>query len=162
MPTSSLPSLSERTPQARLEEGELYGIIGYQVAQAAVSTVATFMHAAGRDLDLRPVEFTILVLVKSNPDVTPSRLAKAIAVKAPNITTWINRLQKRGLVQRELGTHDKRNQHLRTTPRGNEIIAQAIDRVREGEREDWPDLSVGERAILIELLHKIARKRRVA
>lgn len=160
MPTSPRP-LPETTPAARLEEGELYGIVGYQVAQAAVSTVATFVHAAGRAFDLRPVEFTILVLVKNNPDVTASRLAKAIAVKAPNITTWVNRLQKRGLVQRQLGIKDKRNQHLRTTPEGNEIIEQTIDRVREGERDDWPDLSVGERAILIELLHKIARKRRV-
>jgi len=154
-------SLVETTPLARLEEGELYSIVGYQIAQAAVSTVASFVHAAGREFDLRPVEFTILVIVKNNPDVTPSRLAKAIAVKAPNITTWINRLEKRGLVRRQMGVTDKRNQHLRTTPAGNAIIKETVDRVRKGEREDWPDLSVGERGILVELLHKIARKRRV-
>jgi DNA-binding MarR family transcriptional regulator len=161
MPTSKRP-IPETTPSARLEEGELYSIVGYQVAQAAVSTVATFVRAAGRDLDLRPVEFTILVLVKNNPDVTPSRLAKAIAVKAPNITTWINRLERRGLVQRQASITDKRNQHLRTTREGDETIQKSVERVRKGEREDWPDLSVGERAILVELLHKVARRRRLA
>ena len=156
MPSHPLP---ETTPLARLEEGELYSIVGYQVAQAAVSTVATFVRAAGRDFDLRKVEFTILVLVKNNPDVTPSRLAKALAIQAPNVTSWINRLEKRGLVERQIGTTDKRNQHLRTTLEGNAIIKEVVDRVRKAEREDWPELSVGERGILIELLHKIARKR---
>jgi len=150
----------EKTPLARLDEGELYGIVGYQVAQAAVSTVATFVRAAGRDLDLRKVEFTILVLVKNNPDVTPSRLAKAIALKAPNLTAWINRLEKRGLIQRQVGVTDKRNQHLRTTPQGDVLVRETVDRVLTAECQDWPELSVGERAILIELLHKVARKRR--
>jgi DNA-binding MarR family transcriptional regulator len=159
MPNSAARAAHETTPLARLEEGELGGVIGYQVAQAAVATVATFLRAGGETAQLRPVEFTILVLVKNNPGVTASRLARALAVSAPNITAWLNRLQKRGFVHRELDSRDKRHQRLRVTPAGGAAADTAIARVVETERQAWPNLSVGERAILVELLHKIARRR---
>lgn len=150
----------EITPAARLEEGELYGIVGYQVAQASVTTLSTFARSAGAAHSLRAGEFTALVLVKSNPDVTPSRLAKALAVTAPNVTTWINRLEQRGLVRRLSGTEDKRNQHLRVTAEGARVASQAVAAIISAEQESWPHLTVAERAMLIELLHKISRRRR--
>ena len=147
------------TPEARLEEGELYGIVGYRVAQASVSTLAAFADAAGAACGLRPGEFTTLLLVKHNPDVTPSRLAKALAVTAPNVTNWINQLEERGLVRRLLGTRDKRNQHLRVTPEGSKLAHQAVAAILAAEQQAWPELTAAERAMLVELLHKISLRR---
>jgi DNA-binding MarR family transcriptional regulator len=150
----------EVTPAAQLEEGELYGIVGYQVAQASVSTLSAFARSAAAAYSLRAGEFTALMLVKNNPDVTPSRLAKALAVTAPNITTWINGLEQRGLMRRSSGTEDKRNQHLRVTAEGAKLASKAVAAILSAEQESWPELTVAERAMLIELLHKISRRRR--
>ena len=151
---------AEITPAARLEEGELYGIVGYQIAQASVTTLATFARSAGATHSLRTGEFTALMLVKSNPDVTPSQLAKALAVTAPNVTVWINSLEQRGLVRRLSGTQDKRNQHLRVTAEGARLAGKAVGAIVAAELEAWPDLTAAERAMLVELLHKISRRRR--
>jgi DNA-binding MarR family transcriptional regulator len=159
MPTSK--SAGETTPEARLEEGELYGLLGYQVAQASVTTFAAFERSAGAAHDLRPGEFTVLLLVKSNPDVTPSRLARALAVTAPNITAWINRLEQRGLVRRILGVQDKRNQHLRVTADGARLGSKAVAAILHEEKQAWPGLSAAEQGMLIELLHKVSKARRV-
>jgi DNA-binding MarR family transcriptional regulator len=148
----------ETTPEARLEEGELHGILGYRVAQASVTTLAAFADSAGATHQLRPGEFTTLLLVKNNPDVTPSRLAKALAVTAPNVTLWINQLEQRGLVRRTLGTQDKRNQHLRVTAEGTKLAIKAAAAIQAAEQQAW-ELTAAERAMLVQLLYKISSRR---
>jgi DNA-binding MarR family transcriptional regulator len=150
---------AESTPAGRLEEAGLHHILGYQLAQAAITTAGVFAQQVGEPFELRPVEFTILSLVNENPGSSLSRLAQALAVTAPNITMWIDRLEERGLVQRERSETDRRAQHLGVTPKGRQLVQKATQRVLDGEREVLGHLSDAERAILIELLHKVACSR---
>ena len=159
MPNPS-PSPPDSTPAGRLTEAKLYGVIGYQLAQASIATLRVFKAQVGDVFDLRPVEYTILTLVKENPDGSPARLAQALEVTAPNITMWIDRLVKRGLVQRRPSTTDRRSQHLQVTAEGARIAAIATQRLLDGEQAAFDHLSVGERSILVELLHKVARRRK--
>lgn len=149
----------ELTPAGRLAEAGLHQVIGYQVAQASVATLAVFQGAAGDALQLRPVEYTMLVLVDANPGSTAARLARALAVSAPNVTMWLDKLQRRGLVRREASETDRRTQHLYVTDKGRRLAEDATRRVLEAERSAFSHLSVGERAILVELLRKLALKR---
>jgi hypothetical protein len=73
------PSLAEaeRTPAARLSESSVHGILGYQMAQAAILTDEVFETHVGRPGDLRKVELTILALVHGNPGVSARQLARA-------------------------------------------------------------------------------------
>lgn len=43
----------------------------------------------------------MLVLAHENPGSTAARLARALAVSAPNITMWLEKLQRRGPMRRE-------------------------------------------------------------
>src|SRR3954447_21395411 len=142
----------ELTPAGRLAEAGLHEIIGYQIAQASIVTLTVFQRAAGAALELRPVEYTMLVLVNENPGGTAARLARALAVSAPNITMWLDKLQRRGLVRREASETDRRNQHLYITDKGRKVAEEATRRVVEAERHVFSHLSMGERAILLELL----------
>ena len=81
---------TELTPQGGLEEGGIHGLLGYQLAQAAILTTEAFARVVGKPLDLRPVEFTILQLVDENAPVTATKLAKALAVTAPGVTIWLD------------------------------------------------------------------------
>ena len=78
---TSIPE-ADRTPHARLAEGRAHALVGYQLAQATITTSQVFEAQAGRPCDLRPVEFTILTLIQENPDVSASQLARALAVTA--------------------------------------------------------------------------------
>lgn len=149
----------DATPSGRLSEASLHLVLGYQLAQATIVTDAVFAERVGVPVELRPVEYTVLALVHENPDVSATRLAKALAVSAPNIAAWIDRLEKRGLVQRSPHATDRRAQHLRATPAGAQLAGRATRAVLEGEEVALGTLSKGERMMLIELLHKVAGRR---
>jgi DNA-binding MarR family transcriptional regulator len=81
-------------------------------------------------------------------------------VTPPNITVWIDRLEKRGLVKRERSSTDARAQHIRATMAGAALARKSVSRLLEGEGEVLTTLSAAERAMLVELLHKVARCRK--
>jgi DNA-binding MarR family transcriptional regulator len=151
---------SELTPEGGLGEGGIHGLLGYQLAQAAIVTTEVFVRVVGKPLDLRPVEFTILQLVHENAPVTATKVAKALAVTAPGVTIWLDRLEQRGLLKRERDKTDRRTQNLRVTRKGDELVTAALGRLLQADRETLRHLSEGERHILLELLHKVARSRK--
>lgn len=158
MPNKRAPR-TEATPAGRLIEAKLHHVLGYQLAQASISTASVFTQLVGEPFGLRPVEFTVLSLINENPGSSLARLAQALAVTAPNITMWIDRLEERGLVQRGRSETDRRAQHLDVTPEGRQLVTKATQQLHDGERELLAHLSDGERTILIELLHKVACSR---
>jgi len=142
-----------------LDGATLDGILGYHLAQAAIVTYAVFDRLVGLPLGLRPVEYTILALVKENPGLSPAQLSKALAVTRPNITSLIDKLEERGLVKREKNVRDRRAQHLRATDRGSTLAAKTTRILVEGERQAFSTLTPVEQMMLAELLHKLAQAR---
>ena len=160
MKTTSFASATATASGSRLGEERLHQIVGYQLAQAALVTYGVFEEVVGAPLKLRPVEFTILMLVKENAGVSPAQLSDALAVTRPNITVWIDKLEARGLVRREKNANDRRGQLLRTTDRGAALAEKATRLLVEGEREAFSSLTPVEHMMLTELLHKLASARR--
>lgn len=136
---------------ARLEQ-----VLGYQLARATIPTTAIFMQAVGDPLGLRPVEYTILALLRENPSLTPARLARALAVTAPNITAWLSRLEERGLLARSASQTDRREQVLGLTAAGERAAREGTRRLVEAEAAALAGLSRGEFMLLNELLRKVA------
>jgi DNA-binding MarR family transcriptional regulator len=151
--------LDEFTPRAHLDEGAIHDLLGYQLAQAAITTSASFERQVGQPFGLRPVEFTLLQLIMENIDVSPTRLAQALAMKTSGITAWIDRLVLRNLVMRERSVTDGRAQHLRVTAEGKTLVTEAVHKLLQADRNLLHHLSPGEQQILIELLRKVARAR---
>lgn len=153
--------LDDLTPRSRLDEGAIHDLLGYQLAQAAIITSASFEKEVGRPFELRPVEFTLLQLILQNADVSPTRLAHALAVKTSGITVWIDRLVARKLVMRERSATDGRGRHVRVTADGKSLVTKAVHRLLQADQKLLQHLSPGEQRILIELLRKVARIRPV-
>ena len=157
--TPSLPA-AERTPHAQLSEAGLRSIVGYQLAQAAIVTDQVFDAQVGTPGGLRRVEYTLLALVQANPDVSARQLARALSVTPPNIAIWLDRLESRGLVARTRSASDARVQHVRLTDEGAAWVARATGQLQQAEQAALSHLSAAERAMLVELLHKVALSRR--
>jgi DNA-binding MarR family transcriptional regulator len=156
MPTSNRQRMLT-TPAGHLVEAGMQQIAGYQLAQAGITTDAVFRQAVGQPLGLRRVEYTILMLIRENPACTSGRLVRALDVTAPNITMWVDKLEQRGLVRRAQSTADRRANHLELTDEGEALARDATQRVLQAEAQVLSAvLSPGERAILLELLHKVA------
>jgi DNA-binding MarR family transcriptional regulator len=158
--TRDTRSTAELTPQGQLEEGGIHDLLGYQLAQASILTTEAFLRTVGKPLELRKVEFTILQLVQQNSPVTATKVAKALAVTTPGVTIWLDRLEERGLLVRERGDVDRRTQNLSITRKGQTLVAAALERLLQADREILDHLSAGERHLLLELLQKVARLRK--
>ena len=51
-------------------------------------------------------------------------------------------------------------QHVRLSARGTAVVERSVQALLEGAREALDGLSAAERAMLVELLHKVALSRR--
>ena len=158
-PRKPIPA-ADRTPQARLSEGVMHGITGYQLAQAAIVTDQVFEQQVGARGGLRKVELTLLALIQANPDVTARQLARALSVTPPNIAVWLDKLSARGLIERSRSDTDARMQHITTSRAGSALVDKSARALIDGEAAALSTLSPAEQAMLVELLHKVALARK--
>ena len=136
-------------------------VLGYRLALASLTTHGVFEREVGEPLQLRPVEYTILSLIRESPGLTPARLAKALAVTAPNITVWMGKLEARGYLLRAPKQDDRRAQLLSLTQEGERRSIEATQRLLLAERKALEGLTPGEFTLLGELLQKVAAARAV-
>lgn len=157
--TAAASSRNTRAPADALDHSALGHLLGYAMARADVHVRPAFQACIGESLQLRPVEFSLLVLLLTNEDVTQTRLTQALAMSAPNLTTLVDRLVERGLVERVRSEQDRRAQLVRLTEAGRQLAQQARELSLTMEDEVLRGLSAAERAILLELLHRVGRTR---
>jgi DNA-binding MarR family transcriptional regulator len=139
----------------RLTLGPLGNVLGFHLAKASVFTFALFEQHVGQPLNLRKVEFSLLMLLLANGPLSPKRLAQALALSAPALTSLLDRLQDRGLLLRERSQVDRRSQNIRLTDDGLQLAEAAAREAAPMEQAVLQRLSVAERAMLIELLGKV-------
>jgi len=139
-----------------LDLGVLTDVLGYHVAQAAVTTYATFEQFIGEPFGLRKVEYSLLMLLLANGPLSPKRLGQALALSAPNLTLLLDRLQARELILRERSPTDGRSQNIVLTPAGQRMAGDSAAAAEPMEAVLGDRLSRAERLMLIELLRKVA------
>ena len=106
-------------------------------------------------LDLKIVDFSILMLVAANPEVNQKRIGQALDISAPNMAVTLDRLVERGWVQRVRSDKDRRAQHIHLTAKGRDLVQRAEKISLTMEDAALRVLSAAERALLIELLLKV-------
>jgi DNA-binding MarR family transcriptional regulator len=153
MPQSSLHH--PKTGPDALDQSRLTHLVGYAASRAAITMRRVFAKNFA-PLDLKVVEFSILMLVASNPQVNQKQLGEALDVSAPNMAVTIDRLVERGWVERVRGTRDRRAMHIHLTAQGDELVKRAEKIASTMEGHALRALSTAERALLIELLMKVA------
>jgi DNA-binding MarR family transcriptional regulator len=140
---------------AGLNQAELKRYPGYLLARARFGAFRNFEEHIGRPFELRPVEFSVLLLVQTNGDVSQSQLSQALGVAAPNMTTILRRLEARELLAREQSPRDGRIQHIVLTAKGRKLLRDARAAGAAMDRQWLARLSPAEQAMLFELLAKL-------
>ncbi len=140
----------------RLDHTALAHLLGYRLAQASIHADRVFEQAIAAPLDLKKVEFTILVLIDANHGVTAKNLSHDLALLPPNTSVILDRLEKRGLLRRVPHGMDKRSFLLELTGKGRSVTTQARKIAAEMESRLRESLTPGELAMLLELLQKVS------
>ena len=152
MPASREPG---KAAADTLDQSRLTHLVGYAASRAAITMRRVFADNLG-PLDLKVVEFSILMLVAANPQVNQKQLGQALDISAPNMAVTLDRLVERGWVERVRSTKDRRAMHIHLTPAGRELVERADKIAATMENPALRALSAAERALLIELLMKVA------
>lgn len=140
--------------ESPLDQSGLMHLVGYATALAAVATrrpTARRLAALG----LRIVDFTILVLVDANPAVNQKRLGETLDISPPNLPVVLDRMVERGWLRRERDERDRRAWLIRLTPEGRALCRRARRATENAEDDAVAALTPAERALLIELLHRL-------
>jgi DNA-binding MarR family transcriptional regulator len=159
MTAAALERMADDEPSPpEVDTARLTHLVGYAATRASMQLRKPFKEHLG-PLQLRAVEYSILVLIAANPRLNQKQLGAALDLSPPRLAVLLDRLAERGLVKRVRSTVDRRAQELQLTPAGRALTerAEAIAATMEAETLDV--LSAAERALLIELLLKVARVR---
>lgn len=107
-------------------------------------------------LGLKVLDYSILVLVAANPEVNQRQLGQALDVSAPAMAVTIDRLVECGWVERVRSTQDRRAMLIHLTRAGRDLVQRAEKIAATMEQGSLRLLSPAERALLVELLLKVA------
>lgn len=145
-----------RKPEAdALRAEETTGIIGYRLRRAQLSVFQRFL-SVFEELKLRPVEYSVLVLIAANPGRKQTEIAEVLGIKRANFVTLVHSLEERGLVERIASAADKRANALHLTSDGEAFLGRARA-VHEAMENDLIDRLGGEaeREKLLALLDRL-------
>jgi DNA-binding MarR family transcriptional regulator len=138
-----------------LDDSALVHLVGYAASRASLELRKVFARRM-EPLGLRVPEFTILTLVAGNGEVNQKQLGQALDISPPNMAATLDRMAERGWIERVRSTRDRRAQHIHLTAAGAAVAERARRIAATMEEPALAALSQAERALLIELLRKIA------
>ena len=138
-----------------LDDSALAHLVGYAASRAAIEMKKIFAERMA-PLELKITEFSILVLVASNGDVNQKQLGRALDISPPNMAVTLDRMAERGWIARVRSTRDRRAQQIHLTPAGKALTDRARRIAATMEEPALTALSLAERALLIEMLRKLA------
>jgi DNA-binding MarR family transcriptional regulator len=141
-----------------LDHSRLTHLVGYATSRASIELKKSFAKHLG-PLELKAVEFSILVLVAANGEVNQKQLGRALDVSPPNMAVTLDRMVERGWVERVRSERDRRAMIIHLTKKGRELVQRAEKIAATMEDDALHGLTRAERALLIELLLKVAWRR---
>ncbi len=98
--------------------------IGFVLRLAQVAVFKDLI-AALKDCDLRPTDFSILMLIDANPGISQQAIGDALHIQRPNLVSLIDALQQRNLLRRDTAPQDRRSYALNLTTAGNKLLTKA-------------------------------------
>ena len=142
------------TGERRLDFDELPTYVGYQVRRTQAKIFAEFEARLG-DFDFTPGSFGVLTLIRANPGITQVALAAAFGVDKSTMSPVVVRLERRGLIRREVLLSDRRCHALYLERAAEATYLAAREKVRAFEGGLAARLTKTEQRDLARLLGKL-------
>ena len=141
---------------------ELRNIIGY-LLRASHGCYQNYWAMKFRDSDtpITPVQGGMLIVIGQNQGLTQTALAKMMNVEGPTLMQSIDRLETNGYIRRARFLDDRRSYALLLTPRGQEVLKEAVAFMPVRDDALLVDLSVEERRNLADYLQRIIKRSHV-
>ena len=156
MPRPAVPARSNPPTVEEVDTAFLETLLGYNARRAALAVIDVFVQRM-TPFQLKPVDFSVLSLVRHNPGITSRQLCTTLGILPPNLVGMVNTMEKRELVARQPHPRDGRAMGLHLTPQGEKLMRDAEKTAAELEADFASRLSAAELRTLIGLLKKVYR-----
>jgi DNA-binding MarR family transcriptional regulator len=134
--------------------GPLADYVGYALRRAQTWAVAAFMDAM-KEVELRPTQFSVLILIHENPGIRQTEVCAALGLQKANFVPLLNELRRRGLAVRKAGVSDRRSSALYLTPEGERVLGRGFELHAAWENLILARLGARGREQLLSLLQKL-------
>lgn len=137
-----------------VDVGPLAGKVGYALRRAQLAVFDEFITAFS-ELELRPAQYGVLVLLDHAPGLKQSEVAGALGIQRANFVALFDGLERRGLARRSPTPNDRRSYALYLTETGKELLARAARIEAKQEAQLDARLGPGGRQQLLKLLGQL-------
>ena len=127
---------------------------GYHLRRLQQAAVALFM-AQTSEFGITPVQFAALVATHEQPGLDQRTLAATIGFDTSTIGGVIDRLERRGLIQRNHAPHDRRVRLLTLTPDGEQLLQAVLPAVQAAQQQIVAPLPAADRERFLEMLRTL-------
>src|SRR5262245_40766970 len=100
-----------------VDVGPLAGMVGYALRRAQLAVFDDVITQFA-ELDLRPAQYSVLVLLGHTPGLKQSDVAAALGIQRANFVVLFDGLERRGLALRSAAPNDRRSYALYLTEEG--------------------------------------------
>lgn len=152
-PTDEIEEIGVET-SGGLDLTGLTDVVGYALRRAQLAVFEDFI-ARFAALDLKPAQYSVLLVIGRNPGRKQSEIAAALGIQRPNFVAMLDELERRGLAERVRSTTDRRSHAVVLTDDGRALLDRALAVQEEQEQALAERLAPGGRDALVALLHRL-------
>jgi len=133
---------------------DLETLPGHDIRRLQQIAVAIFLEETASQA-ITPVQYAALQTVANRPGLDQRTLAQAIGYDTSTIAGVIDRLEARGLLERQASAEDRRVRLLAPTRAGRTLLAQAIPGMLRAQERILAPLPEAERAVFQRMLRTL-------
>jgi MarR family 2-MHQ and catechol resistance regulon transcriptional repressor len=134
------------------------GVHVWLVLWKAAQSIEAYAKRSIEGLELCGSDFAVLEALLHKGALPVNEIGRKILLTSGSITTAVDRLEAKGLVERRASADDRRARIVHLTKEGRKLIARLYAKHAADMEGLASMLSAGERATLIRLLKKIGYK----
>jgi MarR family transcriptional regulator, lower aerobic nicotinate degradation pathway regulator len=124
---------------------------GHLIRRLHQISFALFLDQA-KSFDVTPVQYAALVAIDSHPGIDQTALCNIIAFDRTTIGGVVGRLQRKKLINRVSGAHDRRTKALYITAAGRRLIRDIEPAVQSTQRLILAPLGPAQRSVFKRML----------
>jgi len=133
--------------------GQLERHLGYFLRRLQVWVFQDFM-ATLREMDVRPAQYSVLLLIEANPGRSQSAIGRALNIERARLARMLHELENRKWIRRRASGRDARSHALVLTPEGEKALAKIKAMAEQHEAKLAAHLGEKRRAQLMEQLRE--------
>ena len=141
----------KKAPAVDLDE-----LPGHHIRRLQQIAVAIFLQET-EATGITPVQYAALQTVANAPGIDQRTLARTIGFDTSTIAGVIDRLQSRGLMQRNASPTDRRVRLLTLTDDGRRLLAETLPGMQRAQARMLAPLPAGDRAEFMRMLRTLVQ-----